>query len=166
MFLRHSNTTYVYTLFSFGHERRIALIGLADGVVTLILSFVLGKYLGFIGVPLGSILGVLLTSLPMNIAAVRVDTGISARMIASSQLWWQWRALVLAVIAAVASTLGDHGRLLPLIAKSVLAVLVADAVLLPLMLRPPLGPYINPKLESVLARLGLSRAPRTAQGSR
>ena len=35
MLTRHFNTTNVYALFCFGHERRLALTALADGVVTI-----------------------------------------------------------------------------------------------------------------------------------
>ena len=38
MMIRHFNTTNVYALFCFGHERRLALTGLADGIATLALS--------------------------------------------------------------------------------------------------------------------------------
>src|SRR5574341_1737097 len=43
MLARHLNTTTVYTIFCFGHERRTALTALADGVVTVVASAILIK---------------------------------------------------------------------------------------------------------------------------
>ena len=39
--------------FCFGHERRLALTGLADGVVTLVVSTLLVRSFGLAGAPLG-----------------------------------------------------------------------------------------------------------------
>ncbi|MGH9374279.1 MAG: lipopolysaccharide biosynthesis protein, partial [Vicinamibacterales bacterium] len=52
MMVRHFNTANVYALFCFGHERRLAVTGLADGLATLALSAVLVKLFGLAGAPL------------------------------------------------------------------------------------------------------------------
>ena len=41
MLMRHMNSTLVYTLFCFGHERRLAVTSFADGVVGLIVMLML-----------------------------------------------------------------------------------------------------------------------------
>jgi O-antigen/teichoic acid export membrane protein len=156
LFLRQWNTTLIYTLFSFGHERRLALVALADGILTLILSFLFGHQFGPVGVPLGALVGVLLVSLPLNLVGIQSDTGVPLAEVAGSQLWWTWRALLLAAVAAFASTYWNDSSLTPVLVKTLLALLACLAVLGPLMLRPPLGPYVRPRLDLVMVRLGLS----------
>ena len=60
MVVRHWNVALVYALFSFGHERRISLTTVADGIVSLALSLALARTVGVIGVPLGFLAGALL----------------------------------------------------------------------------------------------------------
>src|SRR5262249_55509829 len=64
MLLRHLNTTKVYALFAFGHERTISLTALGDGAVTLVASALLVHQYGAIGAPIGSLIGVALVGLP------------------------------------------------------------------------------------------------------
>jgi O-antigen/teichoic acid export membrane protein len=157
LFLRHWNITLIYTLFSFGHERLIALVTLTDGAVTVLISTVLAKRLGLIGVPLGSILAVLLVSLPLNLRGIHRDTEVPLSQIAFSQIWWQGRFLILAVAAAFGSTYFNDSRLAPVVAKTLAALLGCVVLLGPLALRPPLEPYIRPRLKLLLERLRLSR---------
>ena len=79
MIIRHFNTTNVYALFCFGHERRLALTGLADGVATLAISAALVRSFGLAGAPLGAIAGVVLVSAPLNLAALSRETGVPRR---------------------------------------------------------------------------------------
>jgi O-antigen/teichoic acid export membrane protein len=157
LYLRNWSTTLVYTLFSFGHERRIALIALADGTLTLVLSVLLAGRFGLIGVPLGSIVAMIVTSLPLNIAAIQADTGISFPKVAGAQLWWQWRVVALATLAALGSTYLNNSNLVPVLIKSGLAALACVAIFGPLLFRPPLAAYIRPRLGPLLARLRFSK---------
>ena len=77
MIIRHFNTTNIYALFCFGHERRLALTGLADGVTTLVISALLVRSFGLAGAPLGAIAGVVLVSAPLNLAELSRETGVS-----------------------------------------------------------------------------------------
>ena len=76
MMIRHFNTTNVYALFCFGHERRLALTGLADGIATLALSAALVRAFGLAGAPIGAIAGVVLVSAPLNLGALSRETGV------------------------------------------------------------------------------------------
>ena len=78
MMIRHFNTTNVYALFCFGHEKRLALTGLADGVATLALSAALVSAFGLAGAPLGAIAGVVLVSAPLNLGALSRETSVAA----------------------------------------------------------------------------------------
>ena len=59
MLARHFNTTNVYALFCFGHERRLALTALADGFVTIAAGIGLVAAFGMAGGALASLAGVL-----------------------------------------------------------------------------------------------------------
>jgi O-antigen/teichoic acid export membrane protein len=149
MLVRHFNTTNVYALFCFGHERRLALTGLADGLVTLALSVVLVKLLGLSGAPLAAIAGVALVSAPLNIAALARETGVDRRRLVAMLAPWFWRFALVAVLA------GLSGRWLqpssfPLLALTGLttAALYVFAVVAPLM-DSPAGVY----LRSILGRM-------------
>ena len=96
MIIRHFNTTNVYALFCFGHERRLALTGLADGVVTLVVSTLLVRSFGLAGAPLGAIAGVVLVSAPLNLAELSRETGVSRGHIIATLTPWAWRFAVVA----------------------------------------------------------------------
>src|SRR5205085_651344 len=67
MLARHWNTTFIYSLFCFGYERRLALTGIADGCISLVTSAILISFLGPIGAPLGILTGICLVNMPANL---------------------------------------------------------------------------------------------------
>jgi hypothetical protein len=144
MMIRHFNTTNVYALFCFGFERRLALTGLADGVVTLGASYVFVRAFGIAGAPIGALAGVLLVSAPLNIAALARETGVArAQMLAALGPWLSRLALAMG-IAALAGRLVQPAAFLPLAVLGGVAGLVyAVAVVAPLM-RSPAGEYLRP----------------------
>lgn len=152
MIIRHFNTTNVYALFCFGHERRLALTSLADGVVTLAFSVTLVKLLGIAGAPVAAILGVMLVSGPLNVAALSRDTGVERRRLLATLAPWFWRFALVAVIAG-ASGRWLHPSSFPVLALMGIAAgsLYAVAVVAPL-LKSPAGVYLRP----MIARLKLS----------
>ena len=79
MLARHWNTTTVYTLFCFGKERYISMVGLMDGVCFVPLMYFLVNRFGVVGIPLASTASVCLVSLPSNIRLLSKLTGVS---------WW------------------------------------------------------------------------------
>src|SRR6185369_8701133 len=84
MLLRHWNVATVYTLFCFGYERQLALTALADGMVTALGALVLVRYVGPIGAPLASILGVAVMSLPVNLRSTAKELGVSVTEVVGS----------------------------------------------------------------------------------
>jgi hypothetical protein len=157
LFLRQWNTTLVYSLFSFGHERRIALVGLLDGLLTTTLSFIAARHLGPLGVPTAGIAVLLFAIIPLNLAGVHEDTGVPTARVARDQLWWTWRAVLLAALAALLSRSWNAPGLLPVLAKATIAMLASAGLLGPLFLRPPLGTYVRPRLQALWTRVRLSR---------
>ncbi|HEV3470242.1 MAG TPA: oligosaccharide flippase family protein [Pyrinomonadaceae bacterium] len=158
MLLRHWNVTVGCVVFSFGHEKRLCLTSLADGVVTVGAAAVLTSALGAVGAPLGSILGVCAVSLPLNLAAVLRERGFSKPMLAEALRPWLWRFGAVAAAACLVArnwTPEGFGSLGVAAAAAGLAYLL---LMLPAALQDPLGIYVRPHLAPL--RLRLSRALR------
>jgi O-antigen/teichoic acid export membrane protein len=155
MLLRHWNLTATYTIFCFGYERQISLTTLIDGAVTVGTSIVLIKFLGLIGAPLGSMLGVCLVSLPRNLSALAAETGVSIFTLAASLWPWFWRFLIPALAGSVVVKLwAPHLSVLALIAIAVSLLYVA--LMLPLAIRSPLWPYAAPRINGFFRTVGIA----------
>jgi O-antigen/teichoic acid export membrane protein len=146
MLLRHWNTTTVYTVFCFGHERSISFVTLADGVVTVGASIFLIQFLGPVGAPLGSLTGVCFVSLPRNLMIIASDTDRSFRRLIRFHLPWAWRFALLVSGSAALSIVWSPTTLVAMMATAAVVSLVYGIVMLPLALRPPLGAYVVPQL--------------------
>jgi O-antigen/teichoic acid export membrane protein len=101
MLMRHWNLAVVLSLFALGHNRRIPLTGLADGLVTLGSSWVLIGTLGMVGAPLGALLGVCLVSLPLNLFALARTLGLGVGRTVAPLANWATRFVILAGGAAM-----------------------------------------------------------------
>jgi O-antigen/teichoic acid export membrane protein len=77
MLLRHLNGTTIYSLFCFGRERFISIIGLCDGVCFAVMTYFFVRLFGTIGIPLASIASVGLVSLPWTLRELQRVTGLS-----------------------------------------------------------------------------------------
>ena len=146
MLLRHWNVTAIYSLFSFGHDRRISLTTLADGIVTVGASIVLVMQYGLIGAAIGSVLGVVLIGLPANLIGLSKEMGVSAMRLAGSLWPWSWRFAVIATTAGAVAQVWVPDTLPALVAATLAAVSAYGILMLPLALRDPLGMYVRPRL--------------------
>lgn len=149
MIIRHFNTTNVYALFCFGHERRLALTGLADGIATLALSAALVRGFGLAGAPLGAIAGVVFVSAPLNLAALSRETGVGRMQLVSTLGPWLWRFAVVAAIAGfTGSTIQPASFPWLAVLGGASAALYSLAVVAPL-LKSPAGIYLRPLVSRV-----------------
>ncbi len=154
MTARHWNTTLVYALFCFGYERRLSLTTLADGAVTLLSSLALLSMYGPIGAALGSILGALAVSIPLNHRALGRELDSTAWHFVRAQGPFLVRLAALAVFAGALAT-----RVPPtfsgLVAGGSAMGLVYAGVMGPLLFKPPLREFVlrtlGPKLPWVKA---------------
>jgi O-antigen/teichoic acid export membrane protein len=157
MLIRHFNTTNVYALFCFGHERRLALTALADGLVTIGAGVGLVAAFGMAGGALASLAGVALISTPLNLRALSVETGVDRRLLLASLGPW---AIRFALVAGITGMLGVLVRPSTFAMLAVLssgaAALYAVAVLTPL-LKSPAGIYLQPIITSIGRRLTPAR---------
>lgn len=149
MLLRHWNTTAVYTNFCFGHERRISVTTLLDGVVTVAASVVLIQRLGLPGAPLASILGVCLVSLPANLWVSARESRTSFLGLVKPLWPWFWRFTLVGSVAAWIGIVRPPVGVLATILASLVLVGVYSVVMIPVAVVGPLGSYLRPRLKSL-----------------
>jgi len=152
MVLNHWMSVTTSALFSFGYERRISITTIVCGVVTLVATVGLTRYLGLVGAPLASVLGLVLVGLPANLLAIAYETEVSLKSVLLAVLPWGWRFLLLGALVVGASRRWVSGSLLGLAATSVAAALVYAVLMLPVLLGPPLGVYVRPRVARVWRR--------------
>jgi O-antigen/teichoic acid export membrane protein len=148
MMLRHWSTATTYALFALGHERRIALTVLGDGIVTVTAQVALTGWLGPLGAALGMVAGVALVSLPANLIGLGRETaGLRVQLAALAP--WAWR-FALGGSAALALALSWQPAHVPGLTVATLAAAAAYAALTwPLAWHGALATYVRP----LLARL-------------
>jgi O-antigen/teichoic acid export membrane protein len=141
MLARHYGTTLVFAVFAFGHERAIALAGLAEGAAGVTLALLLIGPLGLSGALAGQVAAVLVVTVPLLLPLLARATGSRRRTLLAGLFPWAWRAAP-ALLAAV--LLAD--ALPPTLTGAALgagvAVLLYAALMLPLVLREPLRGYV------------------------
>ena len=84
--LAHWNLSTGSAIFAFGYERRLALVGIADGILFVLVTTMLVGRLGVIGAPLAGILTVTLLQLPLNLSALARETGTTVLRLVTSLL--------------------------------------------------------------------------------
>ena len=149
MVVRHWTGTTGYAVFCLGHQRRISLTNLSDGLVTVIASVALIMLWGPVGAPLSSIIGACLVSLPCNLFAIARDTEVTvARLVSAMLRSWIWRFVLL---AGLCWWLGKQWspKSLPEAAGATISITALYmSVMLPNVLRSPLGNYVRPLFAS------------------
>lgn len=162
MLLRHWNLTIGYALFCFGYERRLCLTTLLDGMVSIGAVFLLTRWYGLIGAPVGMIVGACLISLPANLSALARESNRPVWRLMQPLAPWFLRFLILvAGTGALARAWTPHT--LPLLAAAVAgSALVYLLVMFPLALRYPLGQYVRPRLAPLSLRMRRALRLRTS----
>jgi O-antigen/teichoic acid export membrane protein len=147
--IRSWTGTTAFSVFCFGYQRRISLTNISDGAVSVMFCVVLTMLWGPVGAAAGSMLGACLVSLPWNLWLIARDTGVSVPRLLSAMLrGWSWRFVMMAG-AVFWVAMHWSPRNLPSAAAAVLAViLLYGLIMLPNVLRPPLGNYVRPLLAS------------------
>lgn len=147
MLLRHWNLSAIYSLFAFGRERRLMVVGAVDGVVTVLATAAAVYWVGPWAAALGSIAGAVAVGLPQNLSALKGELRGAAPQ---GKLWtWACRGLPLLALAGSAGAVLDPAR--PALIAAVAAGSAALYLLVvgPMVLRPPLARYAGPLLARV-----------------
>jgi O-antigen/teichoic acid export membrane protein len=143
MVLRHLSVAIIYTLFCFGYERQISLTSLADGVVTVVATAISIHVWGPVGAPLGSIIGVLAVSLPVNGRSVAREMGLSGRAFGSIIAPVLVRIAVVGGGAAIASVWLAPASLLGVGLLVSASVALYVLLVFPLAWHGEVGPYLR-----------------------
>jgi O-antigen/teichoic acid export membrane protein len=159
MMLRQWNTTWIYALLCFGHERRISLTNLLDGAVNVCASVVLIWALGLKGAPLGAVIGVCLVSLPGNLSAMARELEVPVANLIKMFWPWTWRFLMLVLATGSLGASWTPGTFIEIAAAASAAALAYCAVMLPMALGSSLGDYIRPRLAFMRMKLAGALRP-------
>jgi O-antigen/teichoic acid export membrane protein len=152
MIARHANFSIVLTLFALGGEKRISLTTLADGIMTVVATMLLVPRLGVVAAPLASIAGATLISLPANLRGLSIRAGVPVLEWIRPLWGWMWRFAALALGALILARQTIRPTFIMLGITTAAVTFVVFAVMLPVALRPPLGIYLQPRLDGLRAR--------------
>lgn len=157
MLIRHFSTTLVYALFSFGYERRLSLTAISDGIVTLVTTAILlmTTDLGIMSAAAGSLAGVVLVSIPACARALARELRIGVWELFRSVRGWIVRFVMAATASVIVSrAIGGHG-IAAVAATGLTTAGIYTALMWPLLMEPPLGPYVRAALNGVAGLVGL-----------
>lgn len=161
MLVRHYGITVVYAVYSFGHERLLALIGLAQGVAGVAASIILVRAIGVAGAVLGALVAAVLVTLPLALPVVARDTGTSTAALLRGLVPWAWRLMILLAAGAAAGVFLHPQGPIAIAAVGLLAGALYAALAGPFVLRPPLREYTLQIWRSVAARFRQQPAAAT-----
>jgi O-antigen/teichoic acid export membrane protein len=153
MLLRHWNLTVGYTLFCFGHERRLCLTALLDGILSVGAVVLLVWLYGLVGAPLGMIVGVCIVSLPANLSALAQESGMTLWKLVQPLSAWFVRFVLLGSSIAALARIWIPNTVGLLILTATLVALAYAALMFPLTLQSPLGDYVRPRLFPLRTRV-------------
>lgn len=151
--LRQWNLTMVFSIFSFGYNRRIPITTILDGLVTLGAMALLIRQYGLVGAPLGSLIGVCLVSVPANLGALAGAVEVSPWRVLLGLRPWFWRMALLVPALVALGMVWVPTRFLSLAATSLAVVVAYFVLMLPILMRPPLGPRLRPYWDALRTRL-------------
>jgi O-antigen/teichoic acid export membrane protein len=143
MLARHVNTTTVYAVFCFGHERRLSITAVADGLVTTVTALVLVPHLGLAGVAVASLVGVVTVSYIPNVRVLAQELGVHAcTPLLELRGWFVRFALCAAAGAALAALPLGHG-FAQLVTRAAAVSILYALVMVPFVITGTLGAYVQ-----------------------
>jgi O-antigen/teichoic acid export membrane protein len=150
LIVRHLNVTLIYGLFCFGQERRISLTNLADGAVSIAAGLLLIGVIGQAGAVIGSMLAVMVVSIPANLRALARETSTTPARIATDLWPWFWRFSLLATTCAVLPLVWAPDTVPALIAAGTGVTLLYALAMFQGLSNGPLGAYARPRMIGLL----------------
>lgn len=164
MVMRHLTGSVAVATFVFGDERRIALVTLAEGAVTLGVSAAGFLLLGLPGVPLGAAVGQLLVTMPSHVSSLMRHTRVRLGAMARPLGPWAWRAGTAGALAGALAVVPLPTGLAGAALAGGAAALLYLALVSRTALREPLGAYVRPRWEEARLRLQARFAARPGSG--
>jgi O-antigen/teichoic acid export membrane protein len=150
MLARHINTTTVYAVFCFGHERRLSMTAVADGLVTTLTAIALVPHLGLSGVAVGSLVGVVTVSYVPNVRVLARELGVHPYTpLLELRGWFVRFALCAAAGVGLAALPLGHG-FPQLVTRAAGVSVVYALVMVPFVVTGTLGAYVQQLLPDPL----------------
>ena len=150
---RQADYTLGVTLFAFGHEKMISLRGLADGVVSVAVAFLLVKHWGMPGVAMGFLCGVTLVSIPADLYLLSRTLQISLADLSRPYLPFLWRFVVAGGIALLVRNWFGSPSVLHLAITTSIVGLAYLMLLLPYIWTTPMRGYIQDATATVTSAM-------------
>jgi O-antigen/teichoic acid export membrane protein len=158
MVVRHWCTSTAYTVFCFGHQRRISLTNLSDGMLTALSCIALVRLFGPPGAAASSIVGACVISLPLNLAMIARDTDQSVWQLVYRMLGpWCQRFIPLGALMLFVASLWAPKSIWEAAGAAVAIAAVYGALMIPIILKSPLAAYLRPPVESLRLRFVRAR---------
>ena len=147
MLVRHWNASMGYSLFCFGYERRLALTAIGDGVLSLAAMLILVPRLGLLGAAIGALVGTLVISLPFNVAALAREEGVTIAMTLRPLWSWFVRFALISGAVILARAWWPLAGVVPGLVAGAIVTAVYTVVMTPVLVRPPLGAMLAPRVK-------------------
>jgi O-antigen/teichoic acid export membrane protein len=152
MVARHCLGSVAVSVFALGHEQRLALVILADGLTAVGGGVALIHVLGVAGAPLAYLTSVCAVSLPLLFRAYSREMDVPLVTLVKPILAWGVRFLVVAVpVVAIMSIYAPTTWTAAAIGTTA-AILIYGLCQASLLARAPLAPYVPPRTAALLAR--------------
>lgn len=155
--LRHFNLIFVYSVFCFGYERRLGMTVLLDGAVTFVSIWLLSSHFGYLGAAAGSLVGLFLVSLPLNLAALVKELEMPVSRLLSPLIPWFWRFVVTVVICLGIVKVWNPHTLVQICAAGLLVACLYIGILARATLQTPLGAVLRDLTVQFIARFRKDR---------
>lgn len=154
MLFSHWDMVAAYTVFCFDHQRRLSLTNLGNGIVTAGGALALTLAIGPIGAPIGSMAGTILVGLPFNLSRVAEDIGVTLPRLAWAMMGrWFWRFIICAAGAVWMARYWSPSTLAQALGCTAVVSAAYLAIMIPNVMRSPLGAYLRPALQQVSRKL-------------
>jgi O-antigen/teichoic acid export membrane protein len=159
MLFRHFALSTSLALHSYGnYDRRSSLTSIADGAVSVLAGVALVRLLGPIGATLGSLIGVLLVSLPLNLHVIAREHMLRMSAVLARVAPVAWRAALVAAVVLAGQRAWRPAGPVALALAGAAAVALYTLVMLPLLRRHPLNEFVLPRLHRLLQAVRLRPA--------
>lgn len=152
MLVRHLAATYSYTLFTFGRERLLAVLAIADGLATVTAMIVGVWLLGPVGAPVGSLISGVCVNLTISLRELAKELGTTPLRVMAPITPWAVRFAPLAAGSWLLGHVLVPDRFWTLAATGVAVSVAYGAVMFTVVMNSSLGPFVHSRIPARAAR--------------
>lgn len=153
LFVEHFSLALIYSLFSFGHEKRLTLTISLQGIITVGGHIIFVSWLGPMGCLITKIIGNMIF-IGLNLSCVTREIGLSDKEFLTSLCPFLWRFLVAAGLCLYVSTVWVADSLIEIVFISVFVETVYVMAIWPVLVAYPLVNYWMPRWTRLRNKFG------------